>query len=458
MSPIEQTVATTIARRELLSPGFPLLLMVSGGGDSVAAAHLLARGAFGDGPARILHVNHGLRANAQADEEFVRALGVRLGVATRVVRFDVAGYAQIEGLNLEDAGRRVRYRFAEEELDLLCDESGIRRDRGRIVVAHTADDRVETFFMRALFGAGARGLASIANRRGRVVRPLLDCDRDGVRAWLGRIGETWREDESNEDASRLRARVRSRLVPVLADINPDYQAALLRSMDLLADDDALLSAMADGFARDFAATDSRERVELDCALMATLDRTMARRTVRAALARVFPEASRLESEHIEAVVDGLAAEQFARDLAFGLRAQREYGTMVILRSTDEMPAVAPTLLSVPGTVDLGRSGTITARLTGPDDASGSADSVVVDLGEADAELIVDSAAPGDRIRPLGMQGSRKVSDLLIDSKVPRRLRGAVPVVRSEGRIVWDFRLSDSSRHAVRLTWERTDEW
>jgi len=461
MISIHDTARETAVRHRMFEPGSPVLAMVSGGGDSVAMLRLLEQAAFGDIALRALHVNHLLRdEHSDADERFVVGLCAELGVECRVVRYDVAAFASAEKLNLEDAGRQVRYRFAAEELDGWCGEIGVSPTLGRIAVAHTRDDRVETFFMRAIAGSGTGGLNALAPVRGRIVRPLVDVDRADVRAWLRDNGQQWREDASNCDTTRSRALVRAELMPVAERLNPAVRSAIVRTMELLADDDALLSRMADAFARDFARVDPGVRVEFDRQWMRTLEATMARRTVRSALLEAFPQASRLEASHVEALVAGLDADDFARDLPFGLRAMSEYGTMIILRTDAQVPRVAPSLLSLPGSAELGSAGHVTAEPAAPHDVTGDSHSVVIDTGEVFGELTIDSVREGDRMRPLGMAGSRKLSDMLTDAKVPRRLRGGVPVVRDGDEIVWlagvqmseRYKVTADTERAFRLTW------
>lgn len=441
----------------------PVLAMVSGGADSIALLRLLAAGELGaTGPLAVLHVNHLLRGeDADADAAFVSATCEELGVVASVVRFDVAAYAAESGLNLEDAGRRVRYRFADEALDDACDAAGVARGRGRVAVAHNRDDRVETFLMRAITGSGAAGLSSVPYARGRIVRPLLDCDRAAIRDWLREGDHAWREDASNADTDRLRALVRAQIVPVAERINPSFRETLARSIDLLAADDALLSRMAADFGHDFAETTGDGRLEFNREWMLTLDRAMARRTVRGAIVSAFPEASRLEAAHVEALVDGLADDAFARDLPDGLRAESQYARLVVSRAATAPPAVAPSLLPLPGTADLGPAGRIVAEEVDPESIAGTSDSVTIDAGQLGV-LVVDGVRPGDRMRPFGMAGSRKLSDLLVDAKVARRARAATPVVRDGERIVWlagvrmseEYRVSETTGRAVRLTWQR----
>lgn len=465
MTSLPETARATVRRHDLLPDGAPVLALVSGGGDSVALLHLLATRVFGEHPVRVLHVNHLLRgADSDGDEAFVSGLCAELGVECRVVRFDVAAFAAEGALNLEDAGRRIRYRFAEEELDAWCAELGVHRQAGRIAVAHTRDDRVETFFTRAITGSGTGALASIAAARGRIVRPLIDCDRADVRSYLEGAGVAWREDASNTDTARARALVRAELLPAAARLNPAFRGALARTMDLLADDDALLTRMADGFASDFAQVEPGE-IRFHREWMRSLERTMARRTVRSALRDAFPEAGRLEASHIEALVDGLADDAFARDLPDGLRAFTEYATLVVSHTDAEILRVAPCLLTIPGRADLGPAGEMVAEETDAADTAGTSNSVVLDAECVHGELTVNSVRDGDRMRPFGMTGSRKLSDLLTDEKVPRRVRGAVPVVRDGERIVWlagvrmsdEYRVTPQTRRAVRLTWNHAAE-
>jgi tRNA(Ile)-lysidine synthase len=441
----------------------PVLVMVSGGGDSVALLELLATGALG--PTRddlaVLHVDHGLRgAASDEDAAFVAATCDALGVPCTIVRYDVAAYAADAGLNLEDAGRRIRYRFAAEELDSLCEARGAEPARGRIATAHTRDDRAETFLMRLASGAGTGGLSAIPYVRGRIVRPLLDVGREDLRTWLTARGTAWREDVTNADLDRTRARVRAELLPRFRALNPSFDATLARTIDIIAEEDLLLSAMADQFSRDFAEIQPEREVVFNRALMGTLSRAMLRRTVRQALLAAFPDASRLEAEHVDAIAEGMAEERFARDLGGGLRAETRYDTLVVAKPGERPRTVAPSLLMIPGTTDLGDGGSIHAEEVPSSDVAGSSESVVVDASEICDPLVVDAIHPGDRMRPLGMEGTRKLSDLLVDEKVPRHERQAVPVVRDGERIVWlagvrmseDYRVGPNTTRAIRLTW------
>jgi tRNA(Ile)-lysidine synthase len=459
MSTLSDSAAATVAAHAMLESGAPVVAMVSGGADSVALLRWLAGGGSAGSPLSVLHLDHLLRGDASdGDAAFVVALCESLRVPCRVVRYDVAGYAAGAGLNLEDAGRRVRYRFADEELDARCANAGVDPALGRIATAHTLDDRAETLVMRLAQGTGLSGLVSPPYRRGRVVRPLLDCSRTQVVAYLTGLGQPWREDATNLDTTRLRARVRADVVPMLREINPRFDESLARTLAVLADEDDLLDGMA-AVAETDHVTGRGDELRIDRAA-AGLPRPLLRRMVRRALFTAFPEASRMEFEHLEAVCDGAGREGFSRDLPGGLRAFDEYGTLIISREAGTVAPLAPSLLTVPGMLDLGDAGSLTAEPAGPDGIDPDPWSALIDESAVREGLVVDSVRPGDRMRPLGMDGSRKLQDVLTDAKVPARQRPLVPVVRDGERIVWvagvrmseEYRVGPGTHRAIRLHW------
>jgi tRNA(Ile)-lysidine synthase len=461
MSALPDIAQATALRHHMLPDGSVTLALVSGGADSMALLRLLASGALGEvAGLSALHVNHELRgADADADEEFVVRACDELGVACRAVRFDVAGYAAAEGLNLEDAGRRIRYRFAGDELDARCRALGISAHRGRIAVAHTADDRLETFLVRLVTGAGTGGLGSIAAVRDRIVRPLIDARRSDVIAYLESCGQAWREDATNSDTARQRAWVRHELLPLIESQSPSFGATAMRTMTLLADDDALLAEMADAFVRDFARVEAGALV-FERSFMAALSRPMARRVMREAVLRTFPEASRLEFEHVEALVSGIGQECFARDLPFGLRAEAEYATLRVSRREKAAGSVIPGLLELPGRLELGAGGVLESSVGDRGRIARGPNRVSIDADAVAWPLVVDAWRDGDRMRPLGLGGSRKLSDVLVDARIPRRLRAATPVVRSGADVVWvagvmladGCRVTDATRRVADIEW------
>lgn len=445
----------------------PVILMVSGGADSTALLVLAATSALdiddGRGRARVarerlhvLHVNHGLRGlDAQEDEEFVRDLAARYGIPCTIRRADVASLAARAGDNVENAGRELRYAEAARLANELSAELGTPRSAARILTAHTADDRAETFFMNAIRGAGASGLSSIPRRRNRIVRPLLDRTHAELCDLLRMRGIVWREDATNADTRYLRSYVRHEVMPVVRARNPRVTASLAATCDILSDEDAYLTSVAARTLRELTRGSGEALLVLDAGRLAALDVAVARRVVRQALLAVCP-AARLEARHVEAVLRAVAVGEGAVNVPLGATARVEHGLMSV-RGRSEAPAPFAGWLEVPGRLELSDGRVLSARLVPPEPGTDPAArarahalewdgaSVLLDAEACGVDaarggrLWVDGPRAGDVLCPLGMHGqSKKVSDLLGEARVPRERRASVPVVRVSptGAVVW----------------------
>ena len=491
----------------------PVVLMVSGGADSTALLVLAATSELdiddGRGHARIarerlhvLHVNHQLRGiDAKEDEEFVRELAERYGIPCTVERVNVAALAQAPATgdtNVENVAREVRYAAAGRLANELCEQQGLPRSAARIVTAHTANDRTETFFMNAIKGSGSQGLSSIPRRRNRVVRPLLDRTHAELCDLLRMRGIVWHEDVTNADTHYLRAFVRHEIVPRALARNPRLMENMVATCDILSDEDAYLTQLSMRALMSLERRRAEGLVVLDAGRLAATDVAIARRVVRLAVQAACPEC-RLEARHVGRVLAIVAAGEGSSTLPLGVDVRVTYGALFV-RSRSAVPGAlasgwleVPALASAPGmsatlaapgstgVLELGAAGGLAAgaagagALAGDDPARGvyvaatitarlrevSAGSDPVALARAharewggasvllDAEasgisalggrLWVDAPQTGDVLCPLGMHGqSKKLSDLLVDEKVPQAERRRVPVVRTSptGPIVW----------------------
>ncbi len=196
----------------LLPVEMKVLVAISGGVDSVVLAHMLReRGQ----PIGLAHANFQLRgAESAEDEHFVRALAEGWGLSLYVERFDTRAYAEAEGVSIQVAARRLRYRWFEA----LCEEHGWEG----IATAHHLNDAVETALFHFARGTGLSGMAGIPLRNGRVVRPLLFATRADIEAYAREHGLEWREDSSNADEHYMRNALRHRVLPILEALFPHF--------------------------------------------------------------------------------------------------------------------------------------------------------------------------------------------------------------------------------------------
>jgi tRNA(Ile)-lysidine synthase len=233
-----EEIREQVRARGLLPRAGPLVAMLSGGRDSVCLLDL-AVAICAPGAVRALHVNYGLRSEADGDERHCRELCRRLGVELEVVRAPRPAGAG----NLQAWARELRYREARRVASAIADPAARARTRGgvlgecdeppSIATGHTASDQVETILYRLAASPGRRALLGMPAREGRLGRPLLELTREQTAAYCRARGLSWREDSSNEDERYARARVRAGLVPALRAVHPAAEANVLRTAQLL---------------------------------------------------------------------------------------------------------------------------------------------------------------------------------------------------------------------------------
>jgi len=463
MVSLVERVHRTIHRYGLLPPEARVLVALSGGADSTALVHLLGELAPGGRfvVSGLAHFNHLLRPGAAEDEAFCRALAARLSLPFEAGAADVAAEARRARTSLEDAGRRLRYAFLESAAD--------RVGATHVAVGHTRDDQAETVLLALIRGAGPRGLAGMAPRRGRLVRPLVDQSHDELVRWLEQRSLAFREDESNRDPRFLRNRVRHELLPLLRGrFSPAIVSVLGRAAAIAADDAAFLDARAaEVFSRVVLPAAGGRCLVLDGRQLASTDPAIARRVAALALARFGRGLAGIGFGQAERLLD-LAAGRIPGPVSFPGQQAEILGGRVRLtaRAGRAAPSSGPRLnsfraaLSIPGEalVPDGRAVSSELRHRGETAALAGRCTAVIDATSVSG-LSVRFRQPGDLFRPLGLGGRKKLQDYFVDRKVPRDRRDRTPlVVDADDHIVWvaghviaeDFRVGRGTRDVVIL--------
>ncbi len=459
MHPLVARIRRTARRYSLISGGSRLLVAVSGGADSMALLRALCElQQQGEAQvAAVAHLNHRLRGEAaDQDEAFCRETAGQLGLTFECERIDVAALAAARRLSIEAAGHAARYQFFER--------IAARLGADRVALGHTRDDQAETFLLRLLRGAGPRGLSGMHPRTGPFIRPMLDCSRRQVRQYVADRSIAFREDASNRDVTVARNLVRHEVIPQLTRISPGIVRVLAREAAIARDDADFLDTTARE-AFDRIGRRSVDTVSLDAAQLRLEPAAVARRVIATAAAHVAGGRF-VGFEHIQRVLDLIRDEAPGRSLNLPGQCVEFDGSCVLLKSGPRGTAEANLFrfsLSIPGEVVSSLGWTVSAeRATvgnGGDRAVYPRSWAVLDGAAVTPALVVRGWTPGDRFRPLGMAGTRKLQDFFVDRKVPRERRRQVPIVAdAAGRIVWvaghaiaeDFRVTPAASDVVIL--------
>ena len=479
MATLLKELQTHIHKQGILRAGTRVGAAVSGGADSVAMLRLLLELREGLGIVlSVVHFNHKLRGKAsEKDEEFVAALAERFGLALHLGRGDVGKKAKREKANLEDAARRARYAFFQR-----LKEGGLV---DCVATAHAADDQAETVLAHILRGTGLAGLAGIhpVTSDG-IVRPLLEVRRSDLRKYLKSKRQNWREDATNRDTSRQRARMRKKLLPLLEkDFNPQTVNHLSELAKLALEEEALT----DAFSRDhYEVLVKQEEGSVRISAHHVLwpfswpagkipNKALGKRLIRKAFAKLAFEHGQLTSHHVEQVLQLAESGENGKVLQLpgGVDVRRDDGALVfLLRGVRDKKAKATIEYAYPVRLNneemqiaVKEIGCV-MRLRSIDWPSAQRDTIekgwaALDREKLQSALLLRSLRPGDRMRPEGHRGTHKLKRLLNEKHVSRWDREGWPVMESGKSIVWargfvsaDFAATSETRKAILVSEEK----
>jgi tRNA(Ile)-lysidine synthase len=467
-----RVVKDFVVSQDLILPAHRVLAAVSGGADSMALLVILDRLSDELGFSLAAgHFNHRLRRSAEDELARVRDFSASLGLAFYSGAEDVQAIVESTGDSVEEAARKARYRF----LERTADEIGA----DRIATGHTRSDHIETVLMRMLRGTGLRGLAGIPARRGRIVRPLLCLTRANTVSCCGTHGISYVDDASNRDLRFFRNRVRHELLPLLEAKYDgriqDNLARLARNAQSLIDTIRMETRPLIGgnFRRTAPGTwmlDTSEITRLDDTALVVL------------FGDVFAEELSCDMDFKRVHYEGLV--RLVRDTRAtgkklslpGLTVAKEHGRLVITRHAaipaaprlthhtaqprddttqpahDTAQPTPPTALRLPGetvrrglviTTEVLDRSTFRDRL--PEATEKEA---YFDMRRVVLPIFVRHPVRGDRMQPFGMTGTKKLSDIFIDKKIPVSSRATSLVITDTRDILWLVGVATSEKCRV----------
>jgi tRNA(Ile)-lysidine synthase len=450
---IVETVKETIARHNLLEKKDKVLLAYSGGLDStgLVAIFLELREEW------LLelflgHFNHRLRPGADEDEQFVRQVAQEYALPLFVASEDVRSYAKQNRLNLEEAGRVLRYDFLSETAQKV--------GGAKIATGHTLNDQAETFFLRLIRGSGLKGLGSISPVvEGRIIRPLIALERKEIADYLGRKGLAFRHDESNLDRNFYRNRVRLVLIPSIQEnFEPKIVRRIGKIVNILQEEEDLLDRWAAQESKKVIFGDE-EDPRLDFQVLSALPKGLARRVVRKFIHKLKGNLRDISFEDVESLVNLEEGKSFQLTKDFLLTREKAQifrrcgpaNRIVYARKWDGSSALMLEELNC----------AIKAESVKPPESFDFDDEAHAYLdGEKIAfPLLVRNRREGDRYKPLGAPGHKKLKEIMRAKGIPLIERDKKPVFLSGNEIIWvlglpvaeKFKVSDKTKEVLLLS-------
>jgi len=440
--PLEE-LAGVVRESGLVEPGSSGVVLVSGGADSACAAAGLAEVV---GPERLsaLTLDYGLRKSAESEVAAARELCERLGIELVVVG---AALDTAEG-NVQSAARDARYENAEHQR--------ARRGADWIATGHTRTDVAETVLYRLAVSPGRRALLGLPARRGRIVRPLLALERADTRRIAEAAGLPFADDPTNQSLDYARNRVRLEALPALRELSPAAERNVAETQAELAEEAEVLDRVVGELLESAGATSGVAAIAADS--LAGVEPALVRLALRALAERAARRDVALGRECAAEILRlARSSEGGIVELGGGLRAVCE-GGFVSFSATRAEQAPEPADLSIPGECRFGRWLVRAELRPAPVEPAGP-ERATLDAAPLGERVVVRAWSEGDRMRPLGLGGSKSLQDLFTDQRVPRSLRRALPVVEAGSEIAWvagvavseDFKLTDRTREVAVLS-------
>jgi tRNA(Ile)-lysidine synthase len=454
-------VETTIKEEGQLAPGQGVLVAVSGGSDSLCLMDCLRHLGYA---LHVAYLDHQLRPESGREAEVVRSIAAEMGVPVTV------GQAAVMrgGKSLEEAARIARYRF-------LC---GVANEHGlsNIATGHTADDQAETVLMHLLRGAGSSGLRGmlpstsldswddLPEGKGLIlIRPLLRVTKDQTRQHCREVGLNPIEDPSNADQTFLRNRLRHHLLPLLEEYNPNIREVLNRLAVIMAAETEFIRDAVDAAISNLLVGEAEHALRLDKPAFRLLPLAIQRGLVRRAVRRIDPALKDLSFENTNAAIQFIQKKAASEILPLQGNVEllqvedqivfRAAGATLDFPEFPQLPDDHPISVPVPGELDLQKGWKLRTRIVGADEKvlqlTRSDDQAAFDCDQIAETLTLGSKQAGDRIQLLGMQGRSKLSDLMINLKIPLEARARWPVLRNGQEILWVVGLRMSNAYRIR---------
>ncbi len=416
---LEKIVLKTIDKYNMLSPGDTVVIGLSGGADSVALLTVLCAVKHKYNlHLHAAHINHMIRGEeAERDAKYSRLIAEANGVEFHILKCDVPALSKELGMSEEMAGRKVRYEFFNSI-----------SPNAKIAVAHHKCDSAETTLINLMRGSSLNGLKGIVPVNGNVIRPLIDCDRTQIEKYLLEKSIAFVTDSTNAENIYTRNTVRNVIIPAMEKINPNVVSTIYENSRILADDEDFISTTCKEYESKYI-TCANNCVTLN--LKNDIHISVKRRLIMRSCEILSGSRQGISGDNIESV---LTLPTGGKTFFNGIYAERSYDKFIFTESVKTVQKfsyniTSPCILPISET-----NKTYIFEILQKNEISAYKNGVIYLDADKLGTLSVRSRKDGDIFSPLGLGGRKKVKDFLIDLKIPRDERAALPILESNGKI------------------------
>lgn len=433
-------VKKTIQKYNMLSRGDKILAAVSGGPDSLALLYILKylRAEYSL-EVYVVSINHMFRGEQGRKEvEWVAELSHRWGMTCFTYHQNIPEIISKQGLSPEEAGHIVRKK--------IYNNLRVKYKFDKLALGHHAEDRAETILMHLVQGTGLKGLASMPPKFNWVIRPLAEVTKKEILDFCQEENLPYFLDPTNKEDIYLRNKIRLKLLPLLKEeLNPNIIAALLRLEDIVLEDNDFLEKYTDSQAQGMLIKEEDDTITIDLQKFNKKHLAIRRRIVRNIFQRIKPSSQGLSFVHVENIIKIAQNKKGRQEFSLPERitVEKTYDRLIFRSRKKTIKKPSDTneefLWHIPGNLTLAlESGELKGYYTLERPAIKSRDFfiVILDADKVANPLLVRKRQPGDRIQPLGMEGTKKLKNFFIDKKVEREKRDKIPLICSGGEIIW----------------------
>jgi len=453
LNSIFDKIYNTIIKYDMLSDSDSVLIGVSGGADSIfLTMALLQIKSILNLSLGVAHINHGIRGDdADADQEYVRLFCDEYSLPYHTITLDIPNLAKEYNISEETAGRHERYNFFEK----ICKKYGYNK----IAVAHNMNDSVETMLINLIRGSGLKGLRGIQPVNGNVIRPIIEVSRDEIEKYLHSEDIKYCTDITNYSDVYTRNKVRNKIIPLMQEINPTLIQTVFSNFDNLNDDYHFIESYAD---QTSCISLTNNDVVITKSEFDKYDKTIKKRIIFKALQMLHGNCNNIEAKHINILTNDISAGKII-NIPNGISVEATHDKLVFSKN------IIPKNIRFCYDVKLGNCVIeneyffIKFDIIDNDGNYANqynAESLYVDADKLyhKKQMVVRSRSEGDRIRLLGMTGTKKIKQLMSELHIQATHRNLVPILCADNEVVAvvpyriseDYKVTESTKKILKI--------